>query len=339
MQEDDGAFGSEMCVGFVPSRFRDSVPFMLVEELNRMWFALAIAAAVCFGIRGIFYHWSSQQGMNRNLMLSGVFAAGLFVCLALNATLSQPWNDRVLYGLLMGLFSFAANAAMYKGFATGKASSVALLIALPAVPVVLLAYLLWGETLTAGQWAAFLIIVTGVALVRFTGDFSWQQREGMKWGLAAMLFFALSDVTNKQAAVAGAAPFPMLALMFACGTALFGGWWLREKFLRQRAFSGGTETAPQERAEADGALIRAPWSEWKTFLWGVLAGLFNAAGMIFLFWAFESGITGLVSAIISLNVVILLLYARFVVKEPFKPQETAGLAISLAGVLVLHLVS
>jgi len=44
-----------------------------------------------------------------------------------------------------------------------------------------------------------------------------------------------------------------------------------------------------------------------------------------------------VSAVISLNVVILLLYARFAAREPFRPMETAGLAISLAGVVALQL--
>jgi|GEM_PF-6805126 len=119
----------------------------------------------------------------------------------------------------MGAASFAANAAMYRGLAAGKASPVALLVALPSVPVVLLAYLLWGERLAPGQWLSFLVIVTGVALVRLTGGFPWRQREGMKWGLAAMLCFALNDLTNKQATLSGAAPFPTLALMFAGGTA------------------------------------------------------------------------------------------------------------------------
>ena len=295
-------------------------------------------------------------------MLTGGFAAGTVVCLALSFALNQPWTAPVWYGLLMGAASFAANAAMYRGLAAGKASPVALLVALPAVPVVLTAYLLWGERLTPGQWMSFLIIIAGVALVRLTGEFSWQQREGMKWGLAAMLCFALNDLTNKQATLSGAAPFPTLALMFAGGTALFGGWRLLGRFRRSPAAGAGGAAAPGadagdgDRAGADGASASAgredggdrtgadgpspgaAWSAGRTFLWGMPSGVCNAVGAVLLFRAFETGITGLVSAILSLNVVILLLYARFVAREPFRPLETAGIAISLTGVVVLQLV-
>jgi len=57
-----------------------------------MWFALAVGAAVCFGIRGILYHWSSRQAMDRDLMLAGGFAAGTAICLALSLAFDQPWT-------------------------------------------------------------------------------------------------------------------------------------------------------------------------------------------------------------------------------------------------------
>lgn len=296
-----------------------------------MWIALALGSAVCFGLRGILYHWSSQQPMNRHLMLLGVFSTGALVSLTCSALFRQPWTEGVWHGLLMGTFSFVANTAMYKGFSSGKASPVALLIALPAVPVVFLAYLLWGETLSAGQWIAFFIIVAGVALVRYSGDMSWQRMEGLRWGLVAMFFFAFNDLTNKRATMADAPVFPTLALMFMTGAVLFGAWWLIDRARARRrpgAASAVSEGAP--------ALPGKPWSGRKTYLWGMAVGLTHVSGMILIYKAFGAGVTGLVSAVAALNVVLILLYARLVVKERFRPFELAGIGLSLAGLTVLH---
>lgn len=300
-----------------------------------MWIALALASAVCFGLRGILYHWSSQQPMNRHLMLLGVFSTGALVSLTCSALFGQPWTDGVWYGLLMGTFSFVANTSMYKGFSSGKASPVALLTALPAVPVVLLAYLLWGETLSTGQWIAFFIIVAGVTLVRYSGDMSWQRMEGLRWGLVAMLFFAFNDLTNKRATMADASMFPTLALMFVTGAVLFGAWWLLDRARARR--SPVAASAAFAASAGAPALTGKPWSERKTYLWGMAVGLTHVSGMIFIYQAFGAGVTGLVSAVAALNTVLILLYARLVVKERFRPFEVAGIGLSLAGMMVLHL--
>lgn len=75
-----------------------------------------------------------------------------------------------LIGVQMGLFSFGANASMFKGFAVGKASLVAILTGLPSVVVVFVAYLIWDERLNIMQFLAFVIIVIGILVVRYSND-------------------------------------------------------------------------------------------------------------------------------------------------------------------------
>ncbi|MNI99590.1 hypothetical protein D3C73_1587050 [compost metagenome] len=66
-------------------------------------------------------------------------------------------------------------------------------------------------------------------------------------------------------------------------------------------------------------------------------GLTNISGMILMMPAMRMGITGLVSAIIALNALLIMLYARVVLKERLKPLELAGMILSFGGVLALRI--
>ncbi|MNP60896.1 hypothetical protein D3C76_1560240 [compost metagenome] len=79
------------------------------------------------------------------------------------------------------------------------------------------------------------------------------------------------------------------------------------------------------------------WTERRTFLWGMLIGLTNFFGMIFIISAFEYGVTSLVSAVVAINVLIILLYTRVFVKVKFSRLEVTGMAVSLIGILALRL--
>ena len=74
-----------------------------------------------------------------------------------------------------------------------------------------------------------------------------------------------------------------------------------------------------------------------TLLWGMVVGTSNISGMLLIVPAFRLGTTGLVSAIVALNVIIFLLYARLILKEKFSALETAGAALAIAGLLILRL--
>ncbi|MNU01727.1 hypothetical protein D3C72_2452180 [compost metagenome] len=61
-------------------------------------------------------------------------------------------------------------------------------------------------------------------------------------------------------------------------------------------------------------------------------------GMILIIHGFAHGITGLVSAVVALNVLIVLLYTRFILKDRFSKLEQSGLAIAMIGILMMKLV-
>lgn len=349
-----------------------------------MWLILSLLAAVSFGLRGILYHAASRRGLNRSLMLCGVFTTGAVLSLGGALAFAQQWSVAALCGMMMGVFSYAANASMFKGFAVGKPSLIAILTALPPVVVVIFAYLLWGETLNLGQLASFVIILGGILLVRYSNDLSLSNLQGAGWGLLATLFFGMNDVTGKLSTVLGADMFPTLFWMFVTGTACFGLSWLYEQRRRPLDAAAGrregatvrahaTQHAPavQPQAAASSAMAtasadslaarpahaqgidsplasaaaaasddaapgKAHWTPRRTFLAGLVVGLTNISGMVFILSAFETGITSLVSAVIALNVLIILLYTRLYLRERFTPLELTGMATAFVGIVLLR---
>lgn len=288
-----------------------------------MWLTFGLFAAVCFGFRGILYQWSSRKPMDRNLMLFGVFFTGVIVSLIAMLFTGQTWSKGSFVGIIMGIFSFLANGSMYRGFAVGKASIIAIFTSLPPLVVVILAYFLWGETLNLGQLASFLIILCGVILIRYSGDFSLKNLSGVQWGLLTMVFFGLNDVSGKQSMLMNADVFPTLFTMFSTGTLLFYIVWMRKK--RKSDMLSMPSVHPSQ------------WKPARTFLWGMLVGITNVSGMALILPAFGAGPTGLVSAVVALNVLLILLYVRFFLKEKFKRMELIGICIAFAGVIVLRL--
>lgn len=325
-----------------------------------MWLLLAVAAAFCFGLRGILYQFTSRKPLNRHVLLLGVYLSGMAISAAAGLLTRQPWSASCLAGLFMGLFSYGANVSLFKAFSVGKASLVAILTSLPAVVVVGLSYLLWKESLTGGQWLSFVILLSGILTIRYAGGVTRHELKGAQWALLAVLCFGLTDVSSKQAMLWGAETLPTLTVMYATGSLLFGGNWYLEgrlRALRERVHgykaevsAAGEANAGREPAaalssekvdEAAGnanGLPKVPWTYRRTLVWGMGIGISNVSGMIFILPAFRLGITGLVSAVVAMNVLLLLLYARLFLRETFSRQETAGMALTLGGILLLRLV-
>ncbi|NGZ74674.1 DMT family transporter [Saccharibacillus alkalitolerans] len=319
-----------------------------------MWFLFAACAALCFGIRGILYQWTSQRPVDRNLLFVGVYLSGALISVLLNVRAGQPWNGGIVFGVLMGLFSFAANASLYKGYEVGRASVVAFFSGLTPIVVVLAAYLLWRETLGSVQLLGFCIVVLALIVVRYRSDLQSGQLSGWQWGLLAMLLYGFTDLSSKQSVLSGGSMFPVLTMMFATGTLLFFLMYAAGRMRTRSAAAGPSYSqdipiAASPERETPGTNVPngenassarpAVWSGKRTLLWGMTVGLTNIVGMVLMLSAYEDGITGIVSAIAALNVVIVLLYARFYLKDAMSRQETIGIVLAMAGILVLRLAS
>lgn len=305
-----------------------------------MWFVFAIAASACFGIRGILYQWTSQRPVDRNLLFVGVYLSGVFVSLLLNMRAGQPWNAGVGFGVLMGMFSFAANASVYKGYAVGRASVVAFFSSLSPLVVVAAAYLLWSEAPGPVQGIGFAIVVLALVIVRYGQDLRGGQMLGWGWGMLAMLLYSFTDLSSKQSVSVGASMLPVLTLMFVTGTLLFLGMYLADRVRRSKFSSSAVAVAVTAERPVEETSIRvSSWPLRRTLIWGMTVGLTNIAGMILMLNALQEGITGIVSAITAMSVMVVILYARFYLKETLSRRETLGILLAFVGILVLRLAS
>jgi drug/metabolite transporter (DMT)-like permease len=288
-----------------------------------MWIIFALLATVFFGARGIMYQWTSQKKLNRNLLLFGVFFVGFIISMSGVVLLEQQWYGwaDVAVGLALGFGSFAANAFLHKGFSVGKASLISVLSGLTPLFVLVFAFLLWSETLTSLQLLGFFIIFGGLYIIRYSNDISLRNLQGAQWGLLAALFFAFNDLLGKQSTLLEADTFATLTSMFGFGSFLFAMNWIVKRKV--------CVVEPHN--------TQSGWSEIKTFSCGLLIGLSNVAGMIAIISAFAIGNTGLVSAISGMNILIILLYSRIILKEFFTQQELLGLITAFIGVIVLRL--
>lgn len=291
-----------------------------------MWLIFAAASAVCFGARGILYQWSSRMPVDRNLMLLGVFTCGTVLSLLINIPLGQVWSRGALTGILMGAFSFLSNMSMYRGFAVGKASLVAVFTSLPASVVSIGAYILWGETLNGWQFGALCVILLGIVVIRYSNELTLSSLRGVQWAIVAMLGFACTDLFTKQSQLWQAEVLPTLTMMFATGSLLFLLNWLQ---------AVRSSRVQAELKESAGNAAR--WSGRRSFQWGMLVGTTNISGMLFIVPAFDLGPAGLVSAIAATGVLLILLYTRFYQKERFTRPQLFGISLTIVGILLLRL--
>lgn len=289
-----------------------------------MWLLFAVGAAVSYGIRGILYQWTARQPINRNFMLFGVYATGMVLFFVIMLISGIGWTKPSLAGIAMGVFSFIANGSMYKAYASSKASLVAVLTAFPPIIVTALAFILWGTTLTPLQLSALFFMLVGLLMIRFSASLSLSDLKGIHWGLITVLFFGLNDTTSKQAMRWQAGVLPTGFNMFATGALLFAFVWLIQK-------TKTSEKDPEPNPSSK------PWSLGATFLWGMTVGLTNFCGIYLGIHAMVNGIAGLVSAVLTLNVIIILIYARIRLKEYWSRKDWIGMALSICGVLMLRL--
>jgi drug/metabolite transporter (DMT)-like permease len=286
-----------------------------------LWIVFSVTAAVFFGLRAILYQRATRFPLNPNMVLLGVYVAGVVWSLILLAIEQPAWSSGAWIGVAMGVFSFTANVAMLRGFAVGKASLIALLAGLPPVVVVLVALVAWDERLTWVQWGAFGLIVLGIAVIRFTKEMRKGGLRGAWWGVLTLVTFGFHDLTGKLVTREAVPRLWALLVLFATASLLVLA----------------LEAARRTRTRALPALaaLPAPWPLARTLAFGMLAGTLHFFGTFLLMHAFKTGITGLVSALVSLNVVLVIAYAGIVLRERFTRNTWLGMALALIGVIVL----
>lgn len=212
----------------------------------------------------------------------------------------------------------------YRNFTVGTAYAKT-----DAVQAALVSWVLLGEALAPLAWVGIGVGVAGVLTLSLAGRgldpralLHASVQPAALCGLGAGAGFAVAGVAIKAAIVGLALPpsaqdavmGALLALVVTnmLQTAMQGGW------LAWREPAG----------------LRSAFTAWRSAAW---VGALSAAGSACWFASFAMAPVALVRTVGQVEMVFTLLFSRYYLREPFRPADTAGLGLIVAGVVLVLL--
>jgi len=208
----------------------------------------------------------------------------------------------------------------YRNFAVGTAYSKT-----ETAQSAVIALIVLGEVLAPLAWAGICIGLSGVITLSLAGR-GMRPRElaaatvqpAALAGLGAGFLFALTTVFVKLANQALSGPSLFVRALFVLVVTNTLQTLMQGSFLAWR-----------EPAE-----LRKAFTTWRSSAW---VGTLSAAGSACWFTAFALTEVALVRSVGQVEIVFTLLFSRFYLKETLRPGDVAGLALVVAGVLLIVL--
>jgi len=208
----------------------------------------------------------------------------------------------------------------YRNFAVGTAYSKT-----DTAQSAIIALIVLGEVLSPLAWAGICIGLSGVITLSLAGR-GMRPRElaaatvqpAALAGLGAGFLFALTTVFVKLANQALSGPSLFVRALFVLVVTNTLQTLMQGSFLAWR-----------EPAE-----LRKAFTTWRSSAW---VGTLSAAGSACWFTAFALTEVALVRSVGQVEIVFTLLFSRFYLKETLRPGDVAGLALVVAGVLLIVL--
>ncbi len=170
-----------------------------------------------------FWRWAGA------LLLLLPFTARALLCG--RVALAREWRDLMVLGALgMGV----CGAFVYIGAATTTATNIGLIYAIAPVVIIVLARILYGETMTGRQVLGVALALAGVVAIVARGDIAvllgLAFTSGDLWIVAAASGWALYAVLLRHRP-SGLAPTPRLAAIMASGLIVLAPFTLAEAWL------------------------------------------------------------------------------------------------------------
>src|SRR5947207_11478690 len=271
-----------------------------------LWAALALAAAVSWGI-GDFLGGLKSRSLRPVAVLIVAQPIGGALLGAWVAIRGQgPPGSEVLWACVASVFGTVGLIAFYRGMAAGALSIVAPIAgAGAAIPVI------WGiargDNPSSYQEIGFAAALVGVVLASFERNpEAARVAAGVGWAAIAMLAFGGYYIPMHAASQGD---FLWAAFIFRLtSTTLIAASWL---VLR-----------PPRARRADLPALAS-------------IGILDTGGNVFFAAASTKGLVSVVSILASLYPVVTVLLARAVLKERVHRSQELGIALALAGIVLI----
>jgi len=274
--------------------------------------ALGGLASVCWGIADFI-------GRNAVRKVGEVYT--LWVVLCVGAVGVALWAvprghavpDRQDLGLVLvtALLALAGYLALYRAFRVGMLSVVSPIAAGNAVIPVALALVFLGERPLPWQYAGIVMVLGGVVLLSIRGAMPLPEHTGRLGVAPALVCLVLFGTTLfcMKLAVDRVAPDTVALVVRVVGATLLGAWLI-----------------------ARGRLVFPP-SEVRMQL--LLAGVLDAAALVFFCEALTRTLLSLVAPIASTIPVVTVALARIFLAEHLSRPQMGGLVLAVAGVALV----
>lgn len=293
------------------------VPVTLIAALFQTWrtaLQQRLRGRLSVGTAGLVrYLYAIPVGLL--LLLSYWTASG--------AVLPRPTPGFVLGCAAAGVAQVVGTSLLimafgHRNFAVGTAYSKT-----DAVQAALLSWLLLGEGLAPAAWLGIGVGVCGVLTLSLAGRglhlrtlLRATVQPAALCGLGAGAGFALAGVGIKAATVSLAASDAVLSALFA----------LVVTNTLQTVMQGGYMAWREPKG------LRAAFSSWRSSAW---VGALSAGGSACWFASFALAPVALVRTLGQVEMVFTLLFSRFYLKESLRWADIAGLALIVAGVVLV----
>lgn len=281
-----------------------------------MGVVFALLAALAYGSADFAGGYASRENpISGVLIVSQLFGIGLVLTFVLvdPAPVSVTCTD-ILYGGFAGLAGLAGLGLLYRGIATNEISIVSPAAALFGALVPLLFSFVIGERLSVTALLGAIVTLPAIVMI------SWERvseelrdhvaSRGDAWitGVAAGVFFGLFFILISRPAE----PSGMWPLVAARGTSIIGVF----LFL----LLSGRSLAVRSRIPVV-----------------IAAGVLDMAANIFVVLGYRSGLVAIVVMITSIYPALTVLLGWIVFGQTVGPIRRAGIAVAIAGVILMSL--
>lgn len=283
---------------------------------------MGLLAAVLWGATDFLVGVNARAvGIRRAVFLGqllGLFLMGGIVAISANQLekLQSAPANALLYGGIAALCTVLGALSLSKAFAIGKTVVVAPLVTSYGVFTTLLAWL-GGDVLSTSQMLGLLVCFSGVVLASRSGTKSGEcehfvNRSAIGFALLAAGLYGVSFWIQGKYALPALGPVNMLALGYAIGVI----------FLMPEALR----------------LMRC-WASigLRTSMTLCSASLFNLGGFSAFSWGAINGSLSVVTVISTLSGGVAAILGFFFYQERLSAFQLLGVALVLAGAVLLHL--
>lgn len=302
---------------------------VLLERQSRRWLLFALAGLFLFGVTNFILGFISEKSAanpdasSHAAMILWLGVGLLGICGAAYLKMSgrgfsglakrNSWRLPLIAGvtLALGMFllkiSLSANP-LAKGPIVAIVSSNSLIVAM-------LAWIFLREKLSMGQWAGFLIILAGIALLSLGGKAAGFFGE-VGYAVTAMVLFGLTNYSLKLAGEKGSDSITAAVLLWltvgGCGMLAFALYRLKNSCF--------------------------PWLQPDNLAWlALLAGIFLGLGMLCLKIAVTMGPSGPAAAVSGSNAVMVSLLDYWLLGHWLPSLKLAGMLVVISGIAALAL--